>query len=415
MIKKIFNKKNIILIFLSIFFLAILLFFLKNNFKKENYQTVNPTKETIIESIQVSGNIVDSNIEIITTQATGIVKKVYVKNGQKVKKNDKILEIDLDKNSQEKYLSAWNNYLSAKNNLDSAQANLYTLQIDLFNKWKNYFDLATSPHYQNSDGTPNLPERQNQIEFLTTEAAWKAAEEKYKNQEAQINQLKNQLSSLWISYLSYSPIVYSPADGIVEDLIYEEGMNIGSLTNGQTATKIAILKKENNKIYGKFYTTEIDVNKIKSGQKAIITIDALGEKTYTGEVLAVDKTGEISSSVVSYPLTIKFDTYEEEILPNMSARASIIINKKINVLTLPTSAIINQNNSNYVRVLKNNQLIMIPVEVGISSDTKTEIISGISENDKVILSIISNNQNNNNNQSPFSSFGIGGGTRIRMR
>lgn len=214
------NKKGLIVILFLIILIAVFLFFKNKNKIQNQYQTVKIIRETLIQSVSASGKIVSSSSYIVNTLATGVVKKIYVKNGDYVKKGEKILEIDLDFNGQKNYQQAWSNYLSAKNNLDSANATLYSLQSDLFSKWKTYFDLATSPHYQNSDGTPNLPERQNQIEFLTTEANWKAAEAKYKNQEQTINQLKIALNNAWLNYQSYSPVVLAQNDGIVQDLIY---------------------------------------------------------------------------------------------------------------------------------------------------------------------------------------------------
>lgn len=408
------NKKGLIVMIFLIILIAVFLFFKNKNKTQNQYQTAKVTKETLIQSVSASGKIVSSSSYIVNTLATGVVKKIYVKNGDYVKKGEKILEIDLDFNGQKNYQQAWSNYLSAKNNLDSANATLYSLQSDLFSKWKTYFDLATSPHYQNSDGTPNLPERQNQIEFLTTEANWKAAEAKYKNQEQTINQLKVALNNAWLNYQSYSPVVLAQNDGIIQDLIYTEGMIIDNSSNNSSNIKIATIKSESLPI-GQFSVSEIDALKIEPGQKATIVIDALPDKTFTGEVIAIDKTGEVNSSVVNYPLTIKFDSQTDEVLPNMSATANIIVNKKSNVLTVPSTAIINQGDLNYLRILKNGKIILTPVEIGISSDTKTEIISGVSEGDEVVVSIVSNSSNSNNNQSPFSSFGIGGGTRIRMR
>jgi len=413
------NKKWLIISVLVLLVFAYFIFKNKTPSSKQSYQTEKISRETVVESVSVSGTILSSSSQIVSTNATGIVKNVFVENGQKVKKGDKILEIDLDHQGQQNYQQALANYLSTKNNLDSAKANLYSLQSDLFSKWKTYFDLATSSHYQNSDGTPNLPERQNQIEFLTTEANWKAAEEKYKNQEKQINQLEISLNNSLLNYQSYSPIIIAPNNGVISDLIYAPGMTISFASNSSTSStsssvKIATIKNQGVP-FGRFTASEIDVSKIKPGQKATITIDALSDKTYTGEVLAVDKTGEVSSSVVSYPLTIKFDDEASEVLPNMSATANIIIAKKIDVLTVPSSAIVKQNGETFVRQIKNGKLVFTPVEVGISSDTKTEVISGLKEGDEIVTLVVNSAQTSTgSNQSPFSSFGVGG-QRIRMR
>ncbi|MCX7881551.1 MAG: efflux RND transporter periplasmic adaptor subunit [Patescibacteria group bacterium] len=415
LIEKIFKINKKILAGLGIIILlTVFLFFKKTSQKKESYQIAEATKETLIESISASGQIINSSSQIVYTQASGLVKAVYVKNDQLVKKGDKILEVELDQQGQQRYQQALANYLSAKNSLETAQINLNTLQAEMFDKWETFYNLATSSTYQNADGTPNETNRQLP-EFLIAKNNWLAAEAKYKNQQNQIAQAQSSLASAWLSYQLSSPTVLAVADGKITDLIYETGMMIGSSGNSETSsanTKIATIKNDSLP-FGRFTVSEIDVSKIKPGQKVTITIDALLEKTYTGEVIAIDKTGEVSSSVVSYPLTIKFDTQATEILPNMSATAKIIVNKKTNVLTVPSSAVIKQDESHYVRILKNKKITIVPVEIGISSETKTEIVSGLSEGEKVVVLI--NSTSTTGSQSPFSGFGFGGGTRIRMR
>ena len=412
------NKKWLIM---GMLVLVVFVYFVvknKNTSQKQSYQTEKVSRETLIESVSVSGTILSSSSQIVSTNATGIVKNVFVKNGQVVKKGDKILEIDLDQVGQQNYQQALSSYLSAKASLDSAQNNLLTLQADMFDKWEKFYNLATNSTYQNADGTPNETNRQLP-EFLIAKNNWLSAEAKYKAQQNQINQAQSALAAAWINYQKSSPIVYVPYDGTIDDLIYAPGMTISSSSNATTSStttsvKIATIKNQNVP-FGKFTASEIDVLKIKPGQKTTITIDALSDKTYTGEVVAIDKTGEVSSSVISYPLTIKFDEEAPDVLPNMSATANIIIAKKIDVLTIPSSAVVKQNEQTYVRQIKNGKLVFIPVEVGISSDTKVEIISGLKEGDEVVTSVISNNQTSTgSSQSPFSSFGVGG-QRIRIR
>jgi len=412
------NKKWLIISVLVLLVFAYFIIRNKSPSSKQSYQTEKVSRETLVESVSVSGTVLSSSSQIVSTNATGIVKNVFVENGQKVKKGDKILEIDLDQAGQYQYQSALASYLSAKSNLDNAQNTLLTLQADMFDKWEKFYNLATNSTYQNADGTPNETNRQLP-EFWISKNNWLAAEAKYKAQQNQINQAQSALTAAWINYQKSSPIVYAPFDGIIADLIYAPGMTISSASNSSTSStttsvKIATIKNQGVP-FGRFTASEIDVSKIKPGQKATITLDALSDKTYTGEVVAVDKTGEVSSSVVSYPLTIKFDGEASEVLPNMSATANIIIAKKIDVLTVPSSAIVKQNGETFVRQIKNGKLVFIPVEVGISSDTKTEVVSGLKEGDEIVTSVVNNTQTSTgSNQSPFSSFGVGG-QRIRMR
>ncbi len=407
------NKKIIFPVIICLVVIGYFIF--KNNVKKtQQYQTTKVSRETIIETVSASGKIISSSNFSVFTQASGVIKNVFVVNGQWVKKGDKILEIELDQLGTKRQAEAWASYLQAKNSLDSAQTTLYTLHSEMINKWDKFYQLAINSTYQNPDGSPNI-ENRKLPEFIIAQDEWLAAEGKYKNQDNQVKQAQAALQNAWLNYQLNSSIITAPADGYLTDLIYAPGMVIGSSdsTTSTTQTKIATIKTQ-VKIFGQFNVSEIDVSKIKSGQKATIIIDALSGKTFTGKVIAIDKTGIVSSSVVNYPLTIEFDEENDEILPNMSASANIVIARKNNVLTVPSSAVVNQNGGYYVRVLKNKQIILMPVEVGISSGTKTEIISGLEEGEEIISSILTtDSQRKRQTQSPFSSFG--GGAVFRMR
>ena len=161
---------------------------------------------------------------------------------------------------------------------------------------------------------------------------------------------------------------------------------------------------------------EIDVAKVKAGQKVTLTFDSIPDTTFTGKVAGINKLGTVSGGVTNYPATIEFDTSSDKILPNMQVQASIITNVKDNVILVPSSAITNQNGQLAVRELQNNNLILVPVTVGDKSDTQTEIISGVNEGDIVVTAIINPNQNSRSNTStsPFSGNrgfgGFGGGS-----
>ncbi|MEI6040476.1 MAG: efflux RND transporter periplasmic adaptor subunit, partial [Candidatus Berkelbacteria bacterium] len=170
--------------------------------------------------------------------------------------------------------------------------------------------------------------------------------------------------------------------------------------------------------------SESDIAKIKTDQKATITVDALTDKTFAGKVIGINKTGTVSSGVTNYPVTIQFDSQVDNVLPNMSATANIILDTKADVINV-SSAALTQNNGQYtVQVLVNNQPQIKNVEVGISSDTMTEIISGLSEGEKVITSTVSSSTTTAKTSSSTSSifggirtgggsFGSSGNTNVR--
>src|SRR3990167_3773402 len=176
--------------------------FLCDKGKQPQYQTANVEKGTIVSSVSASGQVISSSLVNITSSATGIVKDVFVTDGEQVASGQKILEVTLDQAGQAKNAQAYSSYLSAKNSLDSANANAYSLRSAKDTAWKKFYDLATSSQYQNSDETPREDMRNSSAEFQSAEADWLAAEAKYKNQQAVIDQTKAAQNGAWLSYQS---------------------------------------------------------------------------------------------------------------------------------------------------------------------------------------------------------------------
>lgn len=386
--------------------------------RKPQYQTVKVERGTIVSTVSASGQVLVSNLMEIKTQASGQISKVYVEDGDKVSKGQKIAETTLDQQGQQKNAAAWANYLSAKNSVDSANATAYTLRSAKDTAWKKFYDLAVGAGYQNADGTPRESERNSSVEFQTAQADWLAAEAKYKNQQGVVEQAQAALNSAWLSYQLSASIITAPIDGVIGDLTIAPGMVIGQ---AETAQKIAVIRSEGTPI-ASFNLSEVDVIKVKKGQKATITLDSLPDKEFSGKVIGVDRTGVVSQGVTNYPATIRLDTKVLEILPNMAASATIIIGSKKDVLILPSSALQTRAGQSFVRVRRDSKVQQVPVEVGLTSDTQTEIVSGLSFGAEVVIGGVTPAEIRQQGVSPFGGFGggalrpggFGGGSRIQQ-
>lgn len=386
------------------------------------YQTNKVERGDLIATVSGSGQVSTSNNGTISTLATGVISKVYVKDGDVVKAGDKIAEVDLDLQGKQNAQQASSSYQSAKNNLENAKINMYTTQSSMYSKWDVFFNLATSGKYQKGDGTPDTSNRALP-EFTTAQDNWLAAEATYKNQQNVVNQASTALNAAWSAYQQTSPTIYAPISGTVAGLSLQEGSVIVSSQNSnntaQSATKIASVKTKALPSVS-INLTEIDIPKIKIGNKATVTLDAFPNKTFTGQIISIDTAGVTSSGVTTYPTVIRLDTESTSILPNMAASANIITAMKYNVLIVPSSSIQQQTDgTSFVQIMKNGKPVDVTVETGISSDTDTEIISGLSVGDVVIMSALQNQTSSNSqgsSASPFSSFGAGrtGGNMMRI-
>lgn len=391
--------------------------------EKTSYQTAVAEKGTLIVSITASGAVSTANNSSVTTQSSGVVTKIYAPNGTQVKAGDPIAELDLDQIARQKYSQALASYQSAKNNLNTANNQMYSLQAAMFKNWDTFRNLATNSTYQNSDGTPNTSNR-TLPEFIIANNNWLASEQEYKNQQNVIVQAQNALNSAWLSYQQSSPIIYAPIAGEVTGLSLQIGSVIAASTSNASSTttsnsqKVASVKTTANPTIT-INLTEIDITKVKVGDKATITLDAFADKTFTGRVVSVDTVGTTSSGVSTYPIIIALVVENPNIYPNMSASASIITASKDDVLKVPTSAVQTQNGESTVRVMKNGQQQTVAVETGIASDTEIEIVSGLKEGDTVVTGTVSTATSgtgtSGRTQSPFGGFGggaMGGNVRV---
>ncbi len=422
-LKKLSLFKKIVL-GLGILLLIFLIFGKKVLFNGKNnirYQTEIASKGNLVVSISGTGTVLSNNYSKITTSATGVVKKVYVKDGQTVNQGDLIAEIDLDNEGKRQFNQAYANYLSAQNSLQQVKDSLYSAQNDLFTKWQAYFNLAQSDRYMGSDGKPKTEERNNSLEFLKIQNDWYAAEANYKLKEKTIKQAEVSLNNAWLSYQQFSPYIYAPISGTVVGLVLQPGMIISSSANSGSnnfSTQIGYIKTTAKPIII-VNLTEVDIPKIKINDKTTIEFDAIKDKTFTGKVYSIDMSGTNNSGVVNYPVYIVLDDETKEILSNMTATVNIIVNVKNDILIIPNTAIReNDNGEKTVQILKNNKPETIVVQTGISNDENTEIISGLKEGDVVITNIIDQSKQsfNSNTQRSFSSFGgFGGGGNLRIR
>lgn len=425
--RKIFFKNKIqtviILVIICILGFSAWSFF-GNKSKQAQYQTAIVTRGTLISSSQESGQVSVSNRVSITTQASGVVNTIYVKNGDKVIPGQKIADLILDTAGQQRQAQTWASYLTAKDTVDSTNAQMYSLQSSMYTSWQKYTNLATNSTYQNADGSPNLSNR-TLPDFTTIQDNWLASEAQYKNLQGVLAQAQAALSSSYLAYQQAANTIYAPSAGTLSDLIIAPGMQIGSAntTAGSSSTAgtsqvVGTVTNPGNPIIS-VSLSEVDAVKVKVGNKATITFDALPNKTFTGKVIGINTTGGISSGVTTYPATILLDSPNDNILPNMSASANVITNIKDNVLLVSSSAVQTNAGQSIVRVLKNGQITSVPVVIGDSSDTDTEIISGINEGDAIVVGIVSSSSSSSStSSSPFGGGirgfggGFGGGVRV---
>ncbi len=191
--------------------------------------------------------------------------------------------------------------------------------------------------------------------------------------------------------------IRAPFGGVVAKINVKKGDPV----SGSTVAAILITKQK----IAEISLNEIDVAKVKAGQKATLTFDAIPDLTITGQVAEVDAVGTVSQGVVTYTIKIGFDTQDDRVKTAMSVSAAIITEAKPNVLLVPNSAVKSQGGMSYVEIVEgedkntalsaNSSGVILKnptrrqsVEIGASSDEFTEIAGGPKEGDLVVTRTI---------------------------
>ncbi|MDO8493625.1 MAG: efflux RND transporter periplasmic adaptor subunit [bacterium] len=211
--------------------------------------------------------------------------------------------------------------------------------------------------------------------------------------------------------------IRSPFDGTVTKISVKKGDSVGS----GTAIATVVTKQK----LAEISLNEVDVSKVKLGNKATVTFDAIEGLTITGQVVELDTIGTVSQGVVTYNIKISFDTQDDRVKAGMSMSVAIITGVKPDVIVVPNSAIKSRGELYYVEI-SDNRLPkgssgqgtpsdtpprQVTIEIGIANDTETEIISGIKEGDNVIIRTVAPSATPVSTQAPSIFGAAGGGNR----
>ena len=430
---------------IGVLVLVVLLFFTWKAFgqgtAKPQYQTAQAQTGSIISSVNESGNVASGSQAGVGSPTTGILEEIYVKDGDTVTQGQNLFKVKSTATAQE-IASTLATYQSALAQADTAQQNKLTAQATLEKDRAAVLDAQDAVDQMTgviggSKNNPKTGSPYNQNEINSVNSALTSARETFTADEKKYTQADQSIAASQASensaYLAYQAtqdsVVTAPVDGTVANIAVQQGDEItassgnlsselnasgGSSSGGSSNTNTPVLYIGNySSPYIKVQASEVDIAKVQPGQKATVTLNAFPTQTFVGTVSQVDSSGTVSSGVVTYNVFVNLISPPSTIKPGMSATVTIETARKDNVLTVPSGAVQTTNGQSYVRVLQNGKITQVPVTTGITSDTDTEITSGLSAGDTVVTGVTSTSTQGSSGSSPFSGglrgFGGGGG------
>ncbi len=314
--------------------------------------TVNAERRTLEETIIVSGFVEPETATEIKAEINGKIVRINVENGDNVKENDLLLEIDASTYQTE---------------VDAAERTERQRELDVEKTKRDM--LRIKELYENDFATEQ--------DYLDSVTAYETAKLQHEVAGATLSKAREELAKTQIR---------APHDGMVSDLDVYVGNVIsgaGSFSNGTTLMKVNDMR--NLRVEADL--NEIEANKIDVDSEAVLTFDSLPGTTFNGKVDYLSPFGvqdSSTSTLYKFPVRVKFQAGERLIRPGISSNISILIARAENVVSVPASAVFIEDSTRYVFLkLGEHRFERRVVEVGIGNLNFIEIKKGVQEGDEV--------------------------------
>jgi HlyD family secretion protein len=352
-------------------------------------------KGDLAKSVVATGKVTPITKVEVKSKASGIVKKLLVDYGDKVKKGQLLAQ--LDKIEIEAQVAQSQAALeAAQANLKSSQADFERAKVDAEGPdvpvLKRAYDRATGMAKDGVVSASALDDAEKNYEMAlnkqnVSKAQVTVLKAKIAQAQAQVVQDQANLTQLE-EQLSYTDIV-SPIDGIVLSRDVEMGDAVSSiLVLGSSATLVMTLG-DTSEVYVKGKVDESDIGKVYLGQRARIKVESFKDKTFDGKVTKISPMGVEKDNVTTFEVRASIQNPGGELKAEMTANAEIILEEHKNVLQIPEGAILYDKDKKASVEIPDPKgkegKNKIAVNIGISNGAKTEVLSGLKEGDQVVL------------------------------
>jgi HlyD family secretion protein len=362
---------------------------------------IDPTKLAKVERGDLAKSVVATGkVEPITkvevkSKASGIVTKLFVDTGDKVKKGQLLAQ--LDKVEIEAQVEQSRAALQAADaNLTSAGADFQRAKVDaegpdvplLKRAYDRSLGMAKDGVVSQSaldDADKNYKMALNKQNVAKAQVT--VLQAKIEQAQAQVAQDRANLQQLE-EQLGYTDIE-SPIDGVILSRDVEMGDAVSSiLVLGSSATLVMTLG-DTSQVYVKGKVDESDIGKVYLGQAARIKVESFKDKTFNGVVTKISPMGVEKDNVTTFEVRVSINNPGGELKAEMTANAEIILEEHPKVLQIPEGAIMyDKDKKASVDVpdpSAKDGMRKVAVNIGISNGAKTEVLSGLKEGDQVVL------------------------------
>jgi membrane fusion protein, macrolide-specific efflux system len=326
-------------------------------------QTGTVARGTVLSSVSASGSVESAKSQDLSFGTSGTVKKIEVQTGDKVVKGEVLARLD-DTTARE-------NVTVTKASLDAASASTSTVQTySAYVTAKNAYNAAL-----------------RQLDGTVLKAPFAGTVTAVNGTVGGSSGGSSSSSSSSSSTSSGSTAGGGGGAGGAGGGGAASGSSGGSSgsSTGSSSSSGFITVADTGKLAVTGNFTEADTTKLKIGQPATITFDALTGVTAAGKVAAIDMSSTTTNNVVQYGVTISLTSKPAGLRLGQTTSVQVTVSKAADVLYVPTAAVRTVGGQSTVTILQNGKQVIKTVEIGVKGDQGTEIKSGLTLGDRVVL------------------------------
>ena len=353
------NIKNIGFVLIALGLLFSIAYYIKTNSRSAiTYETEQLKYKTIQDKIVATGSVVPEDEVNIVPQISGIIQEIFVDEGDQVKAGDLLAKIKVIPNEQ---------------TLNSAEGRVKTTQIILQNSEKEY------------NRNKKLFEK-----GIISEQDFNSIELRYNQDKQSLENAKSDLQIIRLGSIGGSALtntnVRSTISGTILQVPVKEGdqaIEANTFNPGTTIATVADL----NKMIFEGRVDEGEVSKLKTGLPLKIEIGAIEDKVYDAKLTLIAPKGIEVAGAIQFQIEGEVYLDDEYIIrAGYSANASIVTQTKENVLAIDEYLLQfdNKTKEAFVEIeISDQNFEKRQIEVGISDGVFSEVLSGVTINDKI--------------------------------
>lgn len=380
----------------ALFVLSVFILFLI--FKEEGLEVKTDTakRQTFLITVTatVTGTIKAEKDGSISAQRAGRIERLFFDEGSTVDNKSIIAELDsenalIDLKLSEATLQKAKAKLSEMNTAFGAfkadvEADILknkAILMEAEKRFKRAKELIKQGYI--TEAELDLTEK----EYEVAKASYESALAKRGHVEAKIHEIRMQEAavkeaeqSFLMAKLNYDySFIRSPIDGIITS----KKVKLGDTVSKGTVLGTVVSPES---LYVEGLIDEADIAKVSLGKEAHVTMDAYYGEIFKGIVYRISPvvTGG-KQETRTFEVRIRLKEPPKTIKPGMSAEVEIIVDKIENALVVPSQAIFERQKDSFLFVVRDSKARLTQVQIGRSSWTFTEILSGIKEGDEIII------------------------------